>query len=317
MLGNRITSLRRRIAYAGVGVVITACSGGTSPEPLSSGPTAQVVVTPSTPTITLGGTQPLQAQAKDADGKIVAGAAIFWSSSDTDVAVVSDAGVVTAQGIGTTQIAASAEGKSAVAAVTVVPVPVASVSVVPTAVTIAAGTSAPFQALAYDAAGTSLSGRATVWATSNPAVATVDANGTVTAVAVGSATITATSEGKTGSGTVTVPTPTTPTTPPTTSPTTPTAGPAHHVVISPSIATIMLSDTITLTARVYDANNVELAGQTITWKSSKSTIATVSSTGSLTAQVTAKKTGTTNITASAQGLSSTLLITVIRTASGS
>ena len=49
-----------------------------------------------------------------------------------------------------------------------------------------------------------LTGRAITWSSGNTGVATVAPNGTVTAVAPGSATITATSEGKTGTATVTV-----------------------------------------------------------------------------------------------------------------
>src|SRR5207249_3018598 len=52
--------------------------------------------------------------------------------------------------------------------------------------------------------GRGISGRAITWRTSDPAVATVDANGLVTAAGVGSAGVTATSEGVDGSATITV-----------------------------------------------------------------------------------------------------------------
>src|SRR5439155_1018247 len=54
------------------------------------------------------------------------------------------------------------------------------------------------------ASGRGISGRAITWRTSDPAVATVDANGLVTAAGVGSAGVTATSEGVDGSATITV-----------------------------------------------------------------------------------------------------------------
>src|SRR6185295_5173970 len=47
-------------------------------------------------------------------------------------------------------------------------------------------------------------GRMVTWASSNSAVATVDANGLVSGVTASSATITATSEGKSGSAAITV-----------------------------------------------------------------------------------------------------------------
>jgi len=55
-----------------------------------------------------------------------------------------------------------------------------------------------------DAQGNPLTGRAVVWTTSAQAVATVSNSGLVTAAAAGSATITATSEGKSGTATITV-----------------------------------------------------------------------------------------------------------------
>jgi uncharacterized protein YjdB len=282
-----------------------SCGEPTAPKSTTSAETAQIILSPPTQTLILGATHPLQAQAQDASGKIVSNATIFWSSSDPAIADVSATGVVTAQGIGTTQIAASAEGKSAVSVVTVVPVPVASVSVVPANVTIATGTSVALQALPYDAIGTSLSGRTIVWATSAPAIATVANDGTVTGVAAGTVSITATSEGQIGTSTVTVQQSAPP------PPTTPSPGPAHHVVISAPSILMARNDVMDISARVYDANNAELTSSTITWKSSKSTVATVTSTGALTAKISAKKLGTSLITATSQGKSSTLLMTVL------
>src|SRR3989449_1259723 len=50
----------------------------------------------------------------------------------------------------------------------------------------------------------SLSGRTIAWSSGSPAVATVSASGLVTGVAAGSVTITATSEGQSGTATITV-----------------------------------------------------------------------------------------------------------------
>lgn len=55
-----------------------------------------------------------------------------------------------------------------------------------------------------DAASNVLTGRMVSWATSDPSVATVSPAGLVTAVESGSATLTATSEGRTGSATLAV-----------------------------------------------------------------------------------------------------------------
>src|SRR5207249_11887369 len=55
-----------------------------------------------------------------------------------------------------------------------------------------------------DAAGNVLSGRSVTWASGTPAVATESSTGLVTGVAAGAATITATSEGQSGTAAVTV-----------------------------------------------------------------------------------------------------------------
>jgi len=73
--------------------------------------------------------------------------------------------------------------------------PVASVTLSPASANLAVGAAQQLAATLQDAAGNTLTGRTVTWASSAPAVATVNAGGLVTAVSAGSATITATSEG--------------------------------------------------------------------------------------------------------------------------
>jgi len=82
--------------------------------------------------------------------------------------------------------------------------PVASVSVSPASASVAVGQTVQLTATPKDAGGNPLSGRVVTWASSNTAVATVNASGLVSGVAAGTATIMATSEGVSGSGAVTV-----------------------------------------------------------------------------------------------------------------
>jgi uncharacterized protein YjdB len=84
------------------------------------------------------------------------------------------------------------------------PAPVASVSVSPTSPTIQVGASLQLSATTRDSAGNTLTGRVVTWSTANAAIVTVSSSGLVTGVAAGSAQITATSEGQSGSVTVTV-----------------------------------------------------------------------------------------------------------------
>src|SRR5207248_2132956 len=85
-----------------------------------------------------------------------------------------------------------------------VPTPVASVTVTPPSASLTVGSAQQLTATPKDANGGALSGRPVSWTSGNPAVASVDNNGLVSAVAAGSTAITATSEGKSGQAQVTV-----------------------------------------------------------------------------------------------------------------
>ncbi len=92
--------------------------------------------------------------------------------------------------------------------------PVAAVLVSPSALNVLMGQNGTLTAQAKDASGSVLAGRTFVWSSSAPAIATVSTAGVVTGVAVGTATVSAASEGQTGTATITVsPQPTTTITP--------------------------------------------------------------------------------------------------------
>ena len=82
--------------------------------------------------------------------------------------------------------------------------PVSWVSVSPAGASIAVGQTAQLTATPRDAGGSALPGRGIAWASSNTGVATVNSSGFVTGVGAGAATLTATSEGKTGNASITV-----------------------------------------------------------------------------------------------------------------
>jgi hypothetical protein len=83
-------------------------------------------------------------------------------------------------------------------------VPVASVRLSHEALDLAVGEPAALRAEALDATGKPLAGRVIGWRTSDPSVAAVDAQGTLAAVGVGVARVTAESDGKSASVTVRV-----------------------------------------------------------------------------------------------------------------
>jgi uncharacterized protein YjdB len=84
------------------------------------------------------------------------------------------------------------------------PAPVASVTVAPSSASVGVGTATQLAATPRDALGNALSGRVITWTSGNTAVATVNTTGRVTGVALGTVTITATSEGQSGTAEITV-----------------------------------------------------------------------------------------------------------------
>ena len=88
-----------------------------------------------------------------------------------------------------------------------VPAPVDFIGITPTAVVLQVGATRQMIAIMRDSAGNSLAGRTVKWKSDNPAVATINAYGLVTAVSAGYADILATSEGKTVGVGLTVATP--------------------------------------------------------------------------------------------------------------
>ena len=161
-----------------------------------------ISVQPSSATLDAGRTLQLSATSKPSRK----GTTYTWTSSNAAVAKVSSSGLVTAVAAGTAKVTAAAGGASGSSAITVraVTVPVASVTVTPSPSTVQVGSTVQLTATPKDANGTPLSGRLVTWSTSASTVATVSSSGLVSGRAAGSATITATSEGKSGADALTV-----------------------------------------------------------------------------------------------------------------
>ncbi len=231
----------------------------------------------------------LTADPLDADGHVLANRPVEWFTSDPAVATVTQGGLVSAIGVGGAIITASAEGRSAVASITVSAVPVASIVITPDAITLVVGQTAQLGAQVRDAAGTPLTGRAIIWTTSDAQVATVTSQGLVTAVAPGNAAVTATSEGRTDSVIISV-----------------NPRPVSAVILSPSQVTIFTGQSAQLTAIVTDDRGQILTGRPILYSSSNTAVATVS-TGGL---VTGVSSGMVTITATSEGSIGTASVTV-------
>jgi trimeric autotransporter adhesin len=255
----------------------------------SGAPVASVRVAPPAASVVVGATVTLTASAYDASGNVLAGRKVFWAVADPNFASVSATGVVTGRYVGTVPVAASVEGKSAVAQVEVLPVPVVAVRVSPPSRDLTVGQTAQLIAEPLDAQGNVLPGRTVAWSSGRPDVATVSQTGLVTALSAGNAIITATVEGKSGVGAITV-----------------SPAPVASVVVSPTSATLLVGQTLQLEAQPRDAAGRPLNGRTVTWSSNQLDVATVTSTG----VVAAMSPGTATITASSEGQRGTMTIAV-------
>lgn len=156
--------------------------------------------------------------------------------------------------------------------------------------TVATGESVTLTAQPRDAGGSSLSGRTVTWNSVNSGIARVNASGTVTGVAPGTTTISATSEGKSGSREVTV-------TPP----------PVATVTLAPATGNVAVGQTMAITATLRSAAGEVLTGRAMIWSSSNPALATVGGDGRV---VGVAAGGPVTITATSEGKQGSAQLTI-------
>ncbi|HEX8429721.1 MAG TPA: Ig-like domain-containing protein, partial [Longimicrobium sp.] len=287
-----------RITATVDGVTATAAVRILPPAPLA---VVRVRVEPDSATLNVGGRIDLNAVALDAQGNALTGRVVVWSSANASVASVTANGVVTAVAEGTVQLTATVDGISGTTTIHVrvpappTPVAVARVRVQPDSAFLDVGERVDLSAVAMDASGNALTGRVVVWSTANAAIATVTANGVVTAVAEGSAVIRATVDGVSGGATIRVRAP---------APPTPVA--VARVRVQPDSAFLNIGERVDLSAVATDASGNALTGRVVVWSTANAGIATVSANG----VVTAVATGSVVIRATVDGVSGSATINV-------
>ncbi len=207
------TNLTRKWALLAL-LGVTACRDGITSTlaPATSG--ADVVtlsITPGTvPSLALGRAFLLEATARDSSGKVLASAHVFWSTSEPQVAQLqpvrgfSKSALLYAMRAGTATITATSGAKTASVTIFVhAPGPVATVSVA-TIDPLAVGRTAKVTVVQLDSDGVVLTGPVPSLSISDSTVALLTSSGLLIARASGTATVTATSGGKSGSRSITV-----------------------------------------------------------------------------------------------------------------
>ena len=242
-----------------------------------------------------GASQQFTATGQFSDGNSrVLTTSLTWSTSDASVAAISNTGLANGLVAGVVTITAKSGTISGTATlnVTGAGANLTSISVVPAASSIPVHTTQQFSATGSYADGSSSDLTALVtWKSGSTAVATVDINGIVTAVAPGTSTISASIGGVTGSTTLTVNAPT-----------------ISSISITPVDLTLAIgiNQQFTATATYSDGSTQDLASG-VTWSSSSSSVVSINGSG----VATTAGAGQTTITATVGSLSDTTTVTVV------
>ena len=161
---------------------------------------ASIAIAGLTRAVAVGEQVPLSFRTLDGAGNALVARAVTWSSSAPTVATVNADGVIAGVAPGAAVVTATSEGRTATVNVVVEALaPVNTVTLSPTTQTLAAGSTQQLVATLRDASSNVLANRPITWASSSAATGSVSSTGLVSALVPGTFTVTATSEGKSGS----------------------------------------------------------------------------------------------------------------------
>ena len=265
------TSSNPKVAQVSSNGTITAVASGSAviTAKTANGKTASVNVLVKTPTVKLSAISKTMYRGETT--KLTATSSnkkpVSWTSSDPTIASVDSNGTIKTLKNGTVKISASANGGKATCTITV-----------KEPIQISATTSSFYRGKTTTLKAIPAYSTTITWMSSNPSIATVSSNGVVTGKKAGTVTITAKAFGKS---------------------------------VTKSIKVVEPSLKVTGSTSLYRGKTTTLKATTsystkVTWKSSKPSIATVSSSG----VVTGKKAGTVYIYANAYGKSVKYKLTI-------
>lgn len=285
----------------GLGELSVTYQGALTKVPLtvSSATVQRIELDPRALTLPVGVSQALDATATLSDRSTVEITdTAAWSSDVPAVASVTtspdEGGQVTALTQGTATITASAAGRSATASVQVTDAVLSQLVVSPAPATAASGTKVDFTATAIfsDGSSTNVTAQAT-WSTSNAAVASLDGS-RASALALGSATITAGFQGLLGSSRLTV-----------------SDAQLLRIELSPSSIAVALGTSRAVTATgVFSDGTLQDLTQQAVWTVADPAVATASNAPSARGHVLGLTLGTTTLTAEVGPVSGTAALLV-------
>ena len=281
------------LAVLSCGDSATAPAPPPPPVPPPAPRPTTVSVSPAAAELTaLGATVQLTAEVRDQSGRAMTGAAVTWASDAAAVATVNSGGLATAVANGTATITATAGDASGTAALTVAQ-EASAVAVTSPADTLEVGDTLRLVAAATDANGHAVEEATFDWSSSDASVVGVDESGLVTAVAVGTSVVTATSSGVSGSAELVV---------------IPAVG---AVTVQPdTVRFTALGQSVQLSAEVLGHDGRVLPGVAASWSSGDAAVARVDSLG----LVRAVGAGATRVAAAAGRAADEAVVIVTQTA---
>lgn len=194
-----------RASIAGGLLLIAAAACRGTERPTEASPVARVDIRVAQSEIYVGATTRVSATLRDGDGNVIADRNPVWTSLTPNILSVTQQGEVTGLQSGVGQVRAASGRALSEASITVIRQVATSITLArDTATLLLPGGSVQAIAAVTDSAGNPIVQPAIAWASSAPPVASVNVAGLVTAVASGSAVISATIDGLTATLNVTV-----------------------------------------------------------------------------------------------------------------
>ncbi len=287
---------------AGGTTTVSATLGGKSGSAsltVTSKALSSIQLSPFAPTVGVGVSIPFKATALYADGTSAdVTTTATWSSSATAVVTVvasgATAGDATSVGAGSATITAAFGGAKGSTTVTVTAATLSSISVSPSAATVAIGGTLGLKATGTYSDGTTvdLTGSA-VWSSSDKTIVAVS-SGTISALAAGNATVTASFGGKSGTSAITV-----------------SAATLLSITLSPAPATLPMGATLQFKASgLYTGGSTRDVTADVAWSIDDATIATISNAAGTAGRATPVKPGSTTVRATLSGVTGTSALTV-------
>ncbi len=271
--------------------LLSGCGSG-SFAPGIGGNLKSIEVTPPGPSVPLGESQQFTAIGHYRDGSTqdITGT-VAWSSSNTNIATISGSGFAASHSTGSVTVDATLSGVAGSGTFTVTDAVLVSIAVTPTNPALILGTLNQFTATGTFSDQSTKDITSTVaWSSSNRNIASIDGSGLTAALALGSLSISATSNSISGSTSVSVQAPT-----------------LISISIFPANGRIAVSTTLQFHALGnYSDGSIQNVTRQVTWASSNTAVAQIIDTGLSRGQ----SPGTTTITATLGSITGSTTFTV-------